>query len=150
MVASTKDSVKMVAFRDEGFLSDIKVGLDTDGQYKLTIIGVQQTEDGLWHCQQNNQIRKKIRLSVDGQWTGEYSQTHTKQYYSVKPYIDPITTHALQAGDDATLICIAQGQPRPELTWTFKNKTIGKTVNYTLLPFYLEINRTSRNYTTRG
>ena len=66
MVALTKDSVKMVAFRDEGFLSDIKVGLDTDGQYKLTIIGVQQTEDGLWHCQQNNQIRKKIRLSVDG------------------------------------------------------------------------------------
>ena len=69
-------------------------------------------------------------------------QSDTKQYYSVKPYIDPITTHALQAGDDATLICIAQGQPRPELTWTFKNKTIGKTVNYTLLPFYLEINDT--------
>ena len=46
-------------------------------------------------------------------------------YFPVKPYIDPITTHALQVGDDATLICVAQGQPRPKLTWTFNNKSIG-------------------------
>ena len=67
MVGSDSGSVKLVAYGNKGFLSDIEVGLNDASQYTLKIIGVQQTEDGMWHCQQNNQIRKKIRLAVDGE-----------------------------------------------------------------------------------
>lgn len=70
MVGSDSGSVKLVAYGNKGFLSDIEVGLNDASQYTLKIIGVQQTEDGMWHCQQNNQIRKKIRLAVDGEWNG--------------------------------------------------------------------------------
>ena len=65
-LVGSDEGARLVAFRNEKFLSDIDVGLNNDGEYKLTIIGVQQTEDGLWHCQQKNQIVKKIRLYVDG------------------------------------------------------------------------------------